>query len=467
MSTLLPKIRTNRGNVGNEIWIHLPDLSSFESTYLSGDEAAAQTVLSVISGVNFAADQYVIIGIQGAEQTEIRKVSSATDSTITISAGTSFNHVQGTIVTFIPFNQIEVYSATSAGGTYSLLSAVDIRADSLETYYPRTTDDSTIYYKARFKNVASTTYSDYSDEVSATGYAYNSVWSIKNRALDQLGEKIGGIITDSFLNESLWEARREFDNQFKRWSFRTSFDSDIGNLTEGQYSIAVPALLRNPDSPQNILGLRVGSSGRPIRYIDKTTWNRYYQGVFHTTVATQPAVGQITLVLTNVRDFEDSGSITIGSNTITYTAKDNTTNTLSGIPASGTGSITATHAAGTDAWQHSSFGEPMFYTIFEDKLYFERPIDSDFEGDNLYMDFYRNMPEYNSDADLLDEPDVDMFVSYLKYAIKDKKSKGTIKIANDPDYSKYILKRNSAVKGEFINQGVSFSPDIAHLIDID
>ena len=76
MSTLLPKIRTNRGDIGNEIWIRLPDLAGFEKTYLSGDEAAAQTVLSVLSETNFAANEFIIIGTPGTEQCEIRKISS-------------------------------------------------------------------------------------------------------------------------------------------------------------------------------------------------------------------------------------------------------------------------------------------------------------------------------------------------------------------------------------------------------
>lgn len=467
MSQLLPKIRTNRGNVGNDIWISLPDLSTFEKTYLSGDEAAAQTTISVLQGTNFAADEYVLIGIPGTEQAEIIKITSVAAGTITLTTALAYDHNQGTPVTFIPFNQIEVYSASSSGGSFSLLSAVSIRPDALETYYPRTADASTVYYKARFKNSNNTTYSDYSDEVSALGYAYNTVWSVKKRALDQLGEKLGGLITDEFLNDSLWEARREFDNQFKRWSFRTSFNTDIGNMTEGAYSIAAPTTLRNPDSPQNILGLRVGNRGRNLSYIDKRTLDGVYEGIFHTTVATQPSVGQTTLVLTSTRDLDASGSIMIGSNLITYTAKNNSTNTLSGIPASSTGSIDDTHAVGTDVWQNASYGEPTEFTIYENTLYFNTPFSDDFEGVNMYMDYYRTLPDYDSDADTLDEPDVDMFVSYLKFRIKDKKEKGKISMEKDSDYQNYIIRRNSAIRKEFAHQGVQFTPDIGHLIDVD
>lgn len=467
MSTILTKIRTNRGNIGNDIWVSFPDIYAFEKTYLSGDEAIAQTVLSVISSENFAANEFIVIGTPGAEQTEIRKISSVATGTITVTAAITFDHAQGTEITFIPFDQIEVYSSSSSGGSFSLLSAVNIRADALETYYPRTSDASTVYYKARFKNSQNTTYSDYSDEVAATGYSYNTVWAVKNRALMQLGEKIEGIITDSFLNESLWEARRDIDNQLKKWSWRTAFNTDIANLVEGQYSVTVPSTLRNPDSPQNILGLRIGSRGRNISYIPKREFDFWYEGIIHTTVATQPTVGQTTLILTNVRDLASSGSVEVGVDTITYTSKSNSTNTLSGVPASGTGSITVTHAAATDAWQNVSYGEPTLYTIFENTIFFNVPFDSDFEGDNLFSDYYRTLLDYDSDADVLDEPDVDCLVSYLKYKIKDLKVKGGIKKKEDSDYSDYIDRLGKMLRKEVHSQEVSFSPDIGHLLDTD
>jgi hypothetical protein len=467
MNTNLPKVRVNRGNIGNDIWVRLPDLSSFQKTYLSGDEASGQTTLSVLKGSDFSANNYVIIGIPGTEQAEIRKISSVSATTIVISAATSYDHNQGTIITFIPFNQFELYSASSSGGSFSLLSTTDIRPDSLETYINRPSDANTVYYKIRFKNENDTTYSDYSDEVSGTGFSFDTVYSVKKRALDQLGEIIGGILTDEYLDDSLWEARREFDKQFKRWSFRTSFDYDAGNLVEGQYSVSAPSTLRNPDSPQNILEIRIGSEGQPIDYLSKREFNRIQEGIIHTTVATQPSVGQTTLVLTNVRDLADSGSVQVGVDTITYTSKTNSTNTLNGVPASGYGSITVAHSVGVDVWQNASYGKPRFYTIYENTIFFDCPCDSDLEGDNVFMDFYRTLPDKDSDADVLDEPDPDMFVSFLKFKIKSRLTKGKTQPDTDSDYKEYLLRRNACMKKEFIHQKVSFSPDISHLTDVD
>ena len=458
----LPRLKVKYGeSVGVEVFIPFSDLQSVKKTFLS-DDMSAGTTASVDSGAEFSANDYGVIGFVGAEKSEIVKVSSAVAATITLSSSSAFAHNRGDSFTFIPYNQIKIERSTD-GITYSALATVDIRADATETYYLDTTGASTYYYRVKFYNSTSTNTSATSDAVIATGYAYNTVGAIKARALDQMDEKVGGIISDTFLNESLWEARREVDALRKRWSWRTAFNTDIGNMVEGAYSFAAPTTLRNPDSPQNILGLRIGNRGRKIRYIDKSKFDSWYEAVPHTTVATQPTVGQTTLVLTNVRDMAASGSVEVGADTITYTSKSNTTNTLSGVPASGTGSITVTHAAGVDAWQNVSYGEPTEYTIYENTLFFNVPFNSDMEGDNMFMDFYRTLVDYDSDSDVLDEPQVDMYVAYLKYRIKYKKKKGDIDRDTDPDYKDYLTKIGEMTRTETLSQDVRFVPDISHL----
>lgn len=456
----LPRIRVKRGDIGNEIWIKTPDISDQAKTYISADVAAAAVAFTVLSPANFASNTYVVIGEPGAEDTELRLIT-VTGSSFGVAALT-FPHTRGTVVRFIPFNQIELYSATAVGGTYSLVgSAFSIRVDALETFTSVAADAATKAYKVRFKNAQDSTYSDYSDEVIGSGYADNTVYSIKRRAMIGLGEKYSEVITDELLDSELWTARRDLDALNKRWSFRTTFNSDIGTVSEGAYTVSVPATLRNPDSPQNILGLRIGKDGGNIRYVDKKTWDSYYEGVKHTTVATQPTVGQTTLVLTDAADFDDSGSILIGDNAITYTGK--STNTLTGIPASGDGSIDDTHAAGTNVWQNASFGTPRFYTVFEDKIYFNCPFEDAIDGSNIFMDFYNMLPVKDSDSDVLDEPDYDMYVSYLKWVIKSRKSKGALKAETDSDYLEWIRRRKAFVDRETLNQDVRIVPDIEHL----
>lgn len=449
-------------------------------SYLNADFASGVTALTVDSIKLFAINQVLCIGDIGDEDAEIIKThgsTAPTGNTVTLVSATTKPHARGTKITVVPFDRIELsHSATATGAKATLTvtgwpggaaaGLILVDPELTSTNYIDT-QQTTGFYFWRFNNSITSVFSAYSDPITYDGYSSNQVGYIKKLALQQLGENIGDIITDSFLNEALWEGRREVDSKSKKWSFRTEFNKDLGNITTGMYRIATPTELANPSSPDNILGLRIGSDGRNLRYISKRDWDRWYDNVPHTTVATQPAVGDTSLVITNSRDFGSSGSVTIGTNVITYTANAVTTGTLSGIPASGDGSITATHAVATDVWQNASFSWPSFYTIFEDYLYFNCPIESTYDGQNIWIDIYRSLPVYNSDYDTLDETDTDMYVSYLKFKIKYLKSHGKLKMKDDQDGMEYMQRTADLVAGDRLNQTVAFVPDTSHLIGLE
>lgn len=462
--TNIPKIRTKYGEgIGIELFIQFPDITSYEKTYLSGDEALAQTTLSVISGKNFSANDYVVIGNPGEETCEIRKVSSQTDTTLVTDA-LDFAHPRGTEITYIPFNQIVVVRSEDSGTTYSALTAVDIRPDLVETYIPRTSDASTDYYKCRFYNSTTTLYSSYSDEVIGTGFAENSVHNIKKRAMDDLGEKIDTDITDDWLNSKLWEARRELDNDktIRKWSFRIKRNSNIGSIIPGTYTLDVPTDLRKPNTNENILSLRVGEDNQPLDYQDINRFNTNYYNIRHTTLNGTVAFGATTITLTDSGDFDDSGNIYIAGDTVddsidvvAYTANAETTNVLSGV----TGVQAAGHVTGKDVWQDANFGLPAAYTVDgENKhLQFDIPFDDDYAGENIYMDYYTILPSYNSDGDLLDEPEWDLFVSWLKWSIKQHRAKGKLKQAEDADYAEWLKGKDNIISKERLNQDMYFT----------
>ena len=146
----LPKIRIKRGEtIGNELFFRFPDLSQNEKTYLEADSAVGATSLTA-NGINFASGQYVIIGNPGDEKCEIVLTTSATATTIGCGA-TSFAHSRGTVVRFIPFNQITI-SSSDDGTTYAALETVAIRSDAPETYYRHSAGTATTYYKYQFYN---------------------------------------------------------------------------------------------------------------------------------------------------------------------------------------------------------------------------------------------------------------------------------------------------------------------------
>lgn len=464
--SLLPKLRTKYGEVvGVELFFAFPELQDDQRTYLDADVAAGASSLSA-NGVNFSTSQYVIIGNPGNLKTEIIQIHTGTTPTstaITLASSLSFAHSRGDVVRFIPYNQITPERSTNGGTSYSALSAINIRADSTETYLQRTTDSSTDQYIFRFSNSSAGTFSAYSDAVTATGYSDNTIFAVKDRALDELGEQRSNLITDKFLNNSIQEARRALDQDphVLRWSFRTKFGTVLGQMKSGEWRIAVPTDLRDQNSPKNVLFLTVGNQNRPILYQDRNRFQQNYLNVVHTTVATAYTSGGTSLVLTSTHDLDDSGTIRVANNsigdglrTVTYSANNRSTNTLTIT------SIATNISAATDIWQRATFGLPSAYNISQGYFYFDVPLNTDNDGRDCKTDYYSGIPAIDSDSDQFDEPFYDLYVSWLKWKIKYKKANGKIERDKDADYKDFLDGAARVIGQEFPGQWINFIPDI-------
>lgn len=465
--SLLPRFRVKYGEpIGVEIFVQFPDLSDNELTYLDADCATGALSLTA-NGLNLNTNDYIVVGAVGSEKTEIVQVSSATATTISISA-TSFAHNRGDVVRFIPYNQIVVERSTNSGSTYSALSAIGIKPDSRETYLQRPTDSSTNYYKFRFYNSNTGNYSAYSSAVQATGFPSNSLGQIKLRALLDLGEQQNDLLTDEFFQQSLTEARREVDQDQRvvKWSFRFRMNKILGYCLAGNNSVAVPADLRNRNTPQNILMVRIGRNNRPIVYQDDNRWNQNYLNLAHTTLSVTANLRATELTLTSSNDFPvpvngASSSLVLASQssdsnyyTATYSDNDTTTGILSGVAA-----LPNQFVAGTNVWYGANFGVPSAYTINNAVMYFDIPFSQDINGQNIYMDYYATMTELLNDGDTLDEPEYDLYVNYLKWKIKYLKSNGVLKSDDDGDFKEWMRRKDELVAKEITGQFIYISPE--------
>lgn len=461
MATILPKIRVKRGySVGNDVWVGFPDLTDYPKTFLSADEAAAQTTLSVIDTGSFASTGFILLGNVGEQEAEIVAYSATTSSTITSSA-TTYAHVRGTEVHFMPYNQVVILDDTDSAFGSPTTTTISLLPNLRETYKNYPSGTSADYYKARFKNSTGTTYSSYSDSVVATGYDDNSVFSIKKRALDSVGHKIGDMdwLTDEWLNQALWEGRRELESNLDHWSFRKKFNENVTDVIPGQYIITPPSDLKEPKTAKNILAIRIGKDGTPLVCVTKQEMNQKYEGVAHTTLASDALTADVTLTITDSGDFEDSGTVDVGGtlagvDSVTYTANDETTGILSGV----TGIQAAGHTAGVDVWQGASFGYPQCFTVTEDGIQFDQPFDDDYADENIFMDYWGTLVATDSDADEVEEPDYDMFVNYLSYRVKKRKAKGELSLEDD-DYKQWIIRSQRLIVRERTEQTVQFVPD--------
>ena len=129
--------------------------------------------------------------------------------------------------------------------------------------------------------------------------------------------------------------------------------------------------------------------------------------------------------------------------------------------------IGATHATGRDVWQGANFGTPTSYTVNNQVIYFDIPFEDDIAGENIFMDYYQTLTAVNSDADLLDEPEYDFYVNYLKFKIKYLKKNGEIDVTADPDYQMFLAGVERLVVKETTGQYVFFVPDTDGMLTLN
>lgn len=464
--SLLPKIRTKYGEgIGVELFVSFPEIYDDQRTYLDADVAAGASSLSA-NGVNFSVGQFIVIGQPGNIRTEIVQIHASTvptATTITLAGTTAFAHNRGDAIRFIPYDQITPSRSTDGGTTFSALSAVSIRADSLETYIQRTGDASTDVYKFQFNNSVTGLLSAFSDKTTASGYADNTVWSVKDRALEQLGEVKTTLINDQFLNNSLMEGRRTLDQdpRILRWTFRTHFNATLGQVLAGQWYISAPTDLRDRNTFKNILNLRFGNQNRPCIYQDRVRFDQNYLNVVNTTIASAYTSGGTSLVLTSTHNLDASGIIYVSGQSVgglrvavTYSANNKITNTLT-ITSPG-----VNLAAGSQVWQRATFGLPTAYTIDNGVIYFDVPLGDQFDGQDVLIDYYGALVAIDSDADTFDEPFYDLFVSFLKWKIKYLKANGKMERKGDSDWDDWADGCLRVIGQETNGQRINFIPDV-------
>jgi hypothetical protein len=328
-------------------------------TYLT--EVSSGTTLVVQNIDGFASDSNILVGQLGQEESEILTISgiSPSGSSIYITTSPAYNHSVDTPVTVIDWNQFEVtHAATATGVKTTLTYGTSLKPTKTETIYKDTLYTSG-YYFVRFVDSIGSGYSDYSDPIPYAGYPDNSVWAIKNRALNKVDAKIDQNISNKWLDECLWEARREYHQAPGKRPFRRKWNINIGNLNTGDYRIPLPNDVEKPTSSENIFGIKIGKN-KILNYYDKKNWDDNYRDVTHSNLLYDIGATSVTsFSAANARDFDTSGVVQIENDVITYTARDISSGSFT-VALTGT-----THTANADIWQGIAFGCPTMFTVFQ------------------------------------------------------------------------------------------------------
>ena len=449
-------ILTVENNTGNTLKIE-NNLEQLAITYTTRDLAAGVTTLNVTNGlISNGASVLVLIGNLGSDTAEIRTFSSGSASTIIVTSATTYAHAKGEPITIIPFNKVLIESATSQTGTYSALVTLDIQTFQTSTIYQHNAGLTTTWYKARFQNSVATIYSDYSVPVSSSSFGSTTAGYLIESVRKSSGDSSD--LPDSFFLSAINDARNVLNTNFgfgrvNEW--RQEFEYPIQMLAGRNY-VSLPADIDFSETNRALLNARYArqqvAANVPITYIDKRRWNNVaYINRFSTTTGAV-LTGATSIALTSSGDFPASGTVYAATDsptqdiiTITYTGNNLATNTLTGVSG-----VTRDLPADCQIWAYATFSYPFFFTVYDGRIWFERPIPTSLQGKNLYIDYYKKIVDITDMDDEIPEHYRNIYKSYLSFAIK-KRRDNTLG-EDDADYKSFIRAAETVLGNPYTGQ---------------
>lgn len=416
-----------------------PDISRYTRTYVRSPIAAAGTSLTVADNHGFADNDYFVIGVVGTSKAEEGDVNGVVTrgQSLTITNSNKFAHEIDEPVTRIFERKITVYGAATDGGALTAIrdtaSAINIEWNKLETEFNLLVADTAYaYYVVKFYD--GTTESAASDYIPSTGLPESSAEKMIQSAmsltsLDRLdGEKFTRAIMVKWVQDCQEEITSfTFKDPYseervqKDWSFEV-METEAGNsltisTNVNEYSLTgLTYAVKHPYSDRAVISLRYADQ-KPLTSITAREMQEELCNSFKTAVKTQPLVGDTELEIDSNIELPTAGTIYVGVDTITYTGKSGT-DTLTGIPASGAGSITVAHPVDTPVWYGNAPGKPTKWISLRQKLIFNIPFSSDYEDYNIYMTYFRVIPQITEASDSTIIPFYHVFKYYLAHKIE-------------------------------------------------
>ena len=429
------------GIVGSTISIQHPDLSSYTKTYMASQILAGGTALSVYDNGGFNDDDWWIAGVIGDSKTETCDVNGAVTrgQSITITNTLKFNHELDTPITRIQERAIKIYgtnTTVAAGVAIASVAAIaspiagafNIEWQKEHTEYTLiTTDTAYSYYFCKFTD--GTNDSAASHLMAAAGVESDTVEYTIQQALELTNSDLGEGISREWLVRCANDAQiavSQFMFQDPRsgllrgmdWDFEIEEDNSV-TIVENQNTYDLSALsLKYPNS-KSVISIRVGDK-LDMKKVTPDEMDAFLVDRPSTTTGGLASVGDITLTVSSNVEFDDAGTVWLGSEQITYTAKSGTT-LLTGIPASGTGSITASHATGSWVWQNINPYEPRRFSILDNVLRFDCPPDGDFTGYSIKIRYYKKLDALLESSDTISVSFTNAIQMFLASRIETKR----------------------------------------------
>ena len=458
----------------------MPLIKDAEVLILDADAAAGATSITVKSITGAAINNLLLFRDPGNESAEIVATHASTapsGNTVTlVAAGLVESHPAGTKVYIIRANQVRFYTAAtevdanaSDSALTALAAAQNIDPTMVENIYEDTAQTSGYYYY-RFSDSINSVNLLYSDPipwniqepqfaVNEVGYALEFV---KNKLKHEYDERFSRESAMDEVNACLQYAQ----GKLKRVSKYLSPDYVLGQTARGVYDYALPTDIYDNETNKSVLQVRIGTMLEALIPLDEKEFDDQMGEAAHTQVRTLATVGGTTLEVDNSYDFDASGSINVySSNTadaITYTGVTRSADAgiFTGVPASGTGAIGAAHAVDQNVWQNEQEGKPRYFNVRNGRIRIWPLPDSSYVNLNLFLDYYTQVTQVNSESDTLDTQRFDMVKEWLLWKGKSYWRNNGVDDLKDANFIMFQDMLKSAIRTEVSQQKFKMRPNI-------
>lgn len=452
-------------------------LDGAETLVLDADAAAGASTLTVKSIIGAAINNLLFIREPGNERAEIIATHASTapsGNTVTLAATLVEAHPRGTVIRIVRANQVRFYrsatevDANSDDSTLSALAAAqNIDPTTVRNFYDDTVETSGFYFY-RFSDSVNSVNLLYSDPIP---WGQNLVRHAENEIgymLEFVRRKIGHEWDERFSKQTAMDevnaCLRYMQGKLKRFSRYLVADYALGQTARGVFDFALPSDIYDNETNKSVLQVRIGRATDPLAPLDEKEFDALMNDVAHTQVRTQPAVGATSLAIDNSYDFDADGSVNVYTSTaadaITYTGvtRSATAGSLTGVPATGDGSIAATHAVDTNVWQNEVEGEPRYFNVRQGRLRVYPLPDSTWVNKNVAIDYYEEATTVDSESDTIDVSRYDAVKHWLLAQGKAYlRNNGTLDI-KDSDFVMFQDILKSMIRTEVSGQKFRMSP---------
>jgi hypothetical protein len=158
--------------------------------------------------------------------------------------------------------------------------------------------------------------------------------------------------------------------------------------------------------------------------------------------------------LTSTADFDETGSISIEEDEISYSSSNDSSN---GVLYGASGQ-SAAHASGVYAFQGVTTGQPLYYTVKNQTLFVYPVVSTSYADRGLYIDYTRGITVVSSDTDSLLIPDHMLVAYYLAWKILLKKNNGAESEGSMSMFAKYQTRLNMLKSLERTGQFTDLQP---------